>query len=310
MQCIEEWNIKMENPVVKYLAFVKTVETGSFTKAAQELQYAQSSVSKMVADLEKEWGMILLERSKSGVRLTSDGTQILPYVRKILNDYHTLEGHIGQMKGLETGIVRIGTFSSVAIHWLPNIFAELQKGYPGIAYEMLLGDYSEVEQWIEEGRVDCGFLRLPTLPDFDTLLLKQDEYKVVLPVGHPLAEREKIAIEDIQGLPFMLLEHGGKTEVSDLLERYHVQPDIRFTTWEDFAIMAMVEKGLGISILPDMILRRVPYQVEIRSFQEPYYRPIGLALKDREQVTPATKKFMEYLPFREDVCDNTDGYLE
>lgn len=300
----------MENPVVKYLAFVKTVETGSFTKAAQELQYAQSSVSKMVADLEKEWGMILLERSKSGVRLTSDGTQILPYVRKILNDYHTLEGHIGQMKGLETGIVRIGTFSSVAIHWLPNIFAELQKGYPGIAYEMLLGDYSEVEQWIEEGRVDCGFLRLPTLPDFDTLLLKQDEYKVVLPVGHPLAEREKIAIEDIQGLPFMLLEHGGKTEVSDLLERYHVQPDIRFTTWEDFAIMAMVEKGLGISILPDMILRRVPYQVEIRSFQEPYYRPIGLALKDREQVTPATKKFMEYLPFREDVCDNTDGYLE
>ena len=301
MHDIEEWNIKMENPVVKYLAFVKTVETGSFTKAAQELQYAQSSVSKMVADLEKEWGMILLERSKSGVRLTSDGTQILPYVRKILNDYHSLEGHIGQMKGLETGIVRIGTFSSVAIHWLPNIFAELQKGYPGIAYEMLLGDYSEVEQWIEEGRVDCGFLRLPTLPDFDTLLLKQDEYKVVLPVGHPLAEREKIAIEDIQGLPFMLLEHGGKTEVSDLLECNHVQPDVRFTTWEDFAIMAMVEKGLGISILPDMILRRIPYRVEIRSLQEPYYRPIGLALKDREQVTPATKKFMEYLPFREHV---------
>ena len=291
----------MENPVVKYLAFVKTVETGSFTKAAQELQYAQSSVSKMVADLEKEWGMILLERSKSGVRLTSDGTQILPYVRKILNDYHMLEGHIGQLKGLETGIVRIGTFSSVAIHWLPNIFTELQKGYPGIAYEMLLGDYSEVEQWIEEGRVDCGFLRLPTLPDFDTLLLKQDEYKVVLPVGHPLAEGEKIAIEDIQGLPFMLLEHSGKTEVSDLLERNHVQPDVRFTTWEDFAIMAMVEKGLGISILPDMILRRIPYRVEIRSLQEPYYRPIGLALKDRKQVTPATKKFMEYLPFREHV---------
>ena len=291
----------MENPVVKYLALVKTVETGSFTKAAQELQYAQSSVSKMVADLEKEWGMLLLERSKNGVRLTSAGEQVLPYVRKILNDYHTLEGHIGQMKGLETGIVRIGTFSSVAIHWLPNILAEMQKDYPGIACEMLLGDYREVEQWIEEGRVDCGFLRLPTLPEFDTLLLKQDEYKVVLPVGHPLAEREKIAIEDIQGLPFMLLEHGGKTEVSDLLERYHVQPDIRFTTWEDFAIMAMVEKGLGISILPDMILRRVPYQVEIRSFQEPYYRPIGLALKDREQVTPATKKFMEYLSFREHV---------
>ena len=65
----------------------------------------------------------------------------------------------------------------------------------------------------------------------------------------------------------MLLEHGKKTEVSDLLERAHVQPDVRFTTWEDFAIMAMAERGLGI-----------PYRIEIRPLANPYYRPIGLAV--------------------------------
>ena len=86
---------------------------------------------------------------------------------------------------------------------------------------------------IDEGRVDCGFLRLPTLPKFDTILLKQDEYKVVLPSDHALAKKEAVAAEDLNGLPFLLLEHGGKTEVSDLLEQYHVQPDIRFITWED-----------------------------------------------------------------------------
>ncbi len=84
----------MDNPLLKYLAFVKTVEKGSFTRAAQELDYAQSSVSKMVADLEKEWGMALLERSKNGVRLTSSGEQIMPFLRKVLNDYQELEGHI------------------------------------------------------------------------------------------------------------------------------------------------------------------------------------------------------------------------
>ena len=212
----------MDNPLLKYLAFVKTVEKGSFTRAAQELDYAQSSVSKMVADLENEWGMTLLERSKNGVCLTSAGEQILPFLRKVLNDHQELEGQICRMNGMETGVVRIGTFASVAINWLPNIFAALQKDYPGIEYEMLLGDYAEVEQWINEGRVDCGFLRLPTLPKFDTILLKQDEYKAVLPVGHCLAGKETVDIEDMSGLPFLLLEHGGKTEVSDLLERSHV----------------------------------------------------------------------------------------
>ena len=76
-------------------------------------------------------------------------------------------------------------------------------------------------------------------------------------------------------------------------------PDIRFTTWEDFAIMAMVEKGMGIGILPDLILKRVPYRIEVRSLTEPYYRSIGLAMKNREHLTPAVQKFVEYLPFRE-----------
>lgn len=297
----------MDNPLLKYLAFVKTVERGSFTRAAQELDYAQSSISKMVADLENEWGMTLLERSKSGVCLTSAGEQVLPFLRKVLNDHQALEGQICRMNGIETGVVRIGTFASVAINWLPNIFAALQKDYPGIEYEILLGDYGEVEQWLKEGRVDCGFLSLPTLPQFDTILLKRDEYKLVLPLGHCLAEKEAVAVEDLNGLPFLLLEHGGKTEVSDLLERYHVQPDIRFTTWEDFAIMAMVEKGMGVSVLPDMILQRTPYQVEIRPLQKPYYRAIGLATKKQRYRMPAVEKFIHYLPFRAGTEERDNG---
>lgn len=289
----------MENPLLKYLAFVRTVERGSFTKAAEDLHYAQSSVSKMIADLESEWGMTLLERSKSGVCLTSTGEQLLPYLRKALCGYDELEGQILRMQGLETGTVRIGTFSSVAINWLPNIFSKLRRDYPGIGYEMLLGDYDEVERWIADGRVDCGFLRLPTEGKFDTIPLTQDEYKVILPVGHPLAEKETIGINDLNNQPFLLLEHGGKTEVTELLNACHVTPDIRFTTWEDFAIMAMAEKGLGIGILPDLILRRVPYRIEIRSLAEPYYRSVGLAMKDSDHLTPAVRKFIEYLPFRE-----------
>ena len=104
----------------------------------------------------------------------------------LIEDYHKLESLVDDMNGVQTGIIRIGTFASVAINWLPEIFAKFQKDYPGIEYEMLLGDYGEVENWIAEGRVDCGFLSLPTRTDFDTFSLKQDEYMVILPQGHPL----------------------------------------------------------------------------------------------------------------------------
>ena len=151
---------------------------------------------------------------------------------------------------------------------------------------MLLGDYEEVEKWIDEGRVDCGFLRLPAGGAFDVISLKKDEYKAVLPVDHPLAEKKLLDYEDLNDQSFLLLEHGGKTEVSELLEKNH-------------AIMSMVERGLGIGVLPDMILKRIPYQIAIRSFRNPYFREIGLVMKDRTKLTPATRKFIEYLTINE-----------
>ena len=289
----------MDYNLQKYMVFVKTVELGSFTKAAEALNYAQSSVSKMIADLEKECGVVLLERDRGGVHLTASGEQILPYARQLTEDYHRLASYVDGMSGVQTGIVRIGTFSSVAIHWLPNIFAEFQKDFPRIEYEMLLGDYEEVERWIAEGRVDCGFLSLPTKLPFDTTLLKEDEYVVVLPQHHPLADKDKITAEDLTDEPFFLLEHGGRTEVTKLLEKRKAHPKIRITTWEDYAIMAMVEKGLGIGILPRMILKKIPYRIVIRPLAEPYYRKIGIAVKNKKMLSPATRKFMEYLKFRE-----------
>ena len=292
---IEKRNDSMERNLAKYQAFLKTVESGSFTKAAEELHYAQSSVSKMIADLEKEWKVTLLQRSRQGICLTSTGEQLLPYVRTLVNESQKLTDYIAQLHGVQSGIVRIGTFSSVAINWMPDVFARFQKDYPGIDYELLLGDYDEVEQWIMEGRVDCGFLRLPTVEQFETIPLKYDEYKVVLPKAHPLCKKKRIKIQELEKEPFLLLEHGGKTEVSKLLEQYEVHPDIRFTTWEDFAIMAMVEKGLGIAILPELILQRIPYEVEIRPLVKPYFRSIGIAMKSREQLSSATQMFLQYL---------------
>lgn len=121
--------------------------------------------------------------------------------------------------------------------------------------------------------------------------------------GMTLLERSKSGVcltsagEPVR--PFLLLEHSGKAEVSDLLERAHVQSDIHFTAWEDFAITAMVERGLGVSILPGLILPAHPVQNRNPLLQQPYYHPIGLAMKKQAHPTPAVQKFIEYLPSQE-----------
>ncbi|WP_394919255.1 LysR family transcriptional regulator [uncultured Robinsoniella sp.] len=285
----------MDMNIQKYLALAKTVEYGSFTKAAEILNYSQSGISRMINDLEKEWKVSLLERGRNGVRLTSDGLKLLPFVQNVCREYQKLQSQVDELNGLQTGLIRIGTISSTATHWLPTIIQEFQKDYPNIDYELLLGDYTEIENWILEGRVDCGFLRLPTHAEFETTFIKQDKLLVILPENHPMAAFERFPVSALCDYPFMLLEKGAKAEVSEIFERNHISPKIHFTTWDDYAIMSMVESGLGISILPQLILQRIPYRIVARELDVPAYRDIAIALRDKKTASLAVKRFLEYI---------------
>ncbi len=282
----------------KYQAFVKTVKYGSFTRAGELLGYTQSAVSRMVADLEKEWNVTLLERGKNNLKLTSDGLEILPYAQKLCSEYEKMQMQIDALHGLDKGIIRIGTFSSVATHWLPNIIKEFQKDYPNIEYELLLGDYTEIEEWIMEGRVDCGFLRLPTVKPMDSIFLERDELKAIIPKSHKLAGADIFPLEKLCKEPFMLLEKGARAEISELFDKHGLSPDVRFTTWDDYAVMSMVESGLGVSILPQLILKRVPYDIVAKSLDVEAYREIGFCVRDMKSISVAVQRFMEYLQYR------------
>ncbi len=288
----------MDVNLQKYLSFVKTVEYGSFTKAAEILNYTQSGISRMIADLEKAWGVTLLERSKNGVKPTSDGMKLLPYAQNLCADFDKLKMQVDELNGLQSGLIRIGTFSSVATHWLPNIIKEFQKDYPNIDYELLLGDYTEIEEWIHTGRVDCGFLRLPTHPDFETIFLEKDKLMAIIPENHPLKDRDKFPVTALCDEPFMLLEKGAKAEISEIFESNNLTPNVKFTTWDDYAVMSMVESGLGIAILPELILKRVPYKILAKELDVPAYRNIGLALRGKKTASLAVKRFIEYLQYR------------
>lgn len=286
---------RMDTSILRHQAFVETVACGSLTKAALKLHCSQSSISRMISDLEREWGVSLLRRDRTGVELTSDGAALLDASRAICDAYQALHEQLDDMKNLVTGHLRIGTISSIATHRLPGVIASFRHDYPGIDYELLLGDYSDIEQWLREGRIDCGFLREPVPRGIAVTPYEKDELMAVLPENHPLTSRDTVPLHAFLDEPFLALEHGADTEVAALFDRTGFHPKTTLTTWDDYAIMAMVEKGLGLAILPRLILQRVPYRLAFRPLEPHAYRHLVFAVKASVKPSLAVRRFGDYL---------------
>lgn len=288
----------MDKNILKYMAFVQTAESGSFTNAAKLLNYSQSGISRMIGDLEAQWDVSLLDRSKLGVKLTSEGSILLPYAKDIVDSYENLKMEVNDIKGLKSGTIKIGTFSSAATHWLPNIIKNFQKDYPNIKYELLVGDYNEVEEWIITGKVDCGFLQLPCKSNLDIIFSEKDEMMVVLPKTHSFSNKSFFPLDQLNKAPFLLLEKSERTDIWKIFSENKISPNIKMRLLDDYAIMSMVENGLGISILPKLILKRIPYNISIKSLEKPTYRTIGFAVKNKNNLTKAVSHFINYLKYK------------
>ena len=153
----------------KYQTLMTVVDTGSLTRAAEQLDCTQSAVSHCLDALEKELGFAVLKRSRAGVRLTNEGERLLPAVRTLLGAAEQLRQTASSIRGLESGTVRIGAFTSVAVHWLPPILKEFQHDFPKVDFRLLNGDYHDVEQWLTDGSVDVGFVALPSPVDCECI---------------------------------------------------------------------------------------------------------------------------------------------
>ena len=272
----------MDSAVQKYQALVETVRAGSISAAARKLDYSQSGVSRMIADLEREWGVRLLERGRRGVRLTPDGEQVLPFVEALCEDHRRLRERVAEVAGADAGSIVIGTFSSVATHLIPPVVERFQRSHPAVEYELRMGDYSEIEAWVADGLVDFGFLPYPPQEPRAGLareVVLTDELMAVVPEGHALAAKESVTLAELAAEPFILLERGNDNEVTPLFEHAGLEPRSRLSTWDDYAIMSMVENGLGLSILPGLILTRCPYRVEARPLDPPVTRQIAAVFR-------------------------------
>ena len=280
----------------KYAALLKTIELGSISRAAEQMGYTQSAVSRMIMDLEEEWDLELLRRSRAGIQLSSVGQRLLPVLRSIVADCAELDYLVGELHGVHTGMIRVGTFTSVADLWMPGLLTSFQKMYPNIEFELLNSEnYGEIESWIRRGTVDCGFVSLPTAEDLQTYFLRRDMLVAVLPEDHPLAAAPFFPIDQLADQPFIKLKEDTDYEISRFLDQLSRPPRLRYEVSSDHTILAMVEQGLGISIMHSLIADTSRYRIVTKNFDRRQYRDIGIATAKNTRLSSAAKLFVDHV---------------
>lgn len=278
----------------RYLALAKVVEVGSFTKAAELLGYTQPALSQMIASLERELNIKLLYRSSHQVCLTLEGKRLFPAIEKAVGQYLSMQEIAKEIRGLETGVIRIGTLSSISCHWLPPLIRAFQEEYPHVEFVLHQGDNNTIPEWVRTGQVDFGFVNMSVYNGKATFL-KEGEYRAVLPAMHPLAKEEAVSLKQLASEPFLVIEEGSLSRPLEAFREVGLAPQVRLRVHDDYSILSMVEQGLGVSILPELVLRKTSYQLAIRRLEPPVTRRLGFVAKGRNELPLASKYFINFL---------------
>lgn len=275
-------------------AFVAAAECGSFTAAAGKLGYTPSGVSQLVTALEKELGFPLLDRSRRGVTLTGEGERFLPEIRGFLGKEDHIYELAAEVRGLTVGSVAIASYPSVATYWLPAVIREFQTDYPEIELRLMEGIRQEMLEWIDQGIADMGFLTYTEPMDYEWIPLAEDRMVAVLPVDHPLAGCESYPLSRCEKEGFIMPALGHDVDVEALLTENRIRPHIKFTTLENPATLAMIQNGLGMSIMNELCTTGWNRKLVKLPLEPEKNLTFGIAVPSVRHASPASRRFLEY----------------
>ena len=279
----------------KWEAMLTAVELGSFTRAAQRLGLTQSGLTHMMNSLEKEVGFPLLLRDRYGVRLTAAGESLLPAARELLQAGRRLDSAIAAQTSLKRENIRVAAYSSICMHWLPTIVQQFRWAYPDVSIDIRMGSVEEIYRWLQEGTVDLSFASRQDQWRYDWTPLWDDPLLAILPPDYPAGGRDRFPVAEFAGKEFLMPSLGFDLDILGVFEAQLVRPDIRSNTAvEDAAILSMVEHGLGVSILSQLVLQGRRDNVRALPLDPPASRHIGIAVPSLAEATPVVGQFIEY----------------
>lgn len=278
----------------KYLILVQLYESRSIKKAAEALSYSQSAVSQALQSIENELGVKLFIRRKNGLIVTNEGEQLYYRIKSIYDAENDLQQDVASLKGMISGEIKIGAYHTVACSILPSVIAEFNKMYPSITFNIKEGDNTEIRRWIETDKINFGILSLKENEDLITYPLLEDPFYVVLPADDPAARLERFDVQDFEDRDYIYLSECRDTNDIDAFDKYNITPKKFISVDQYETILAMVEQGLGISILPDLSILE-NYNIKKVLLDPPYHRNIGILANERQMNSIAVSTFIKFI---------------
>ena len=275
-------------------AFIESAERGSFRAAAEALGYTPSAVSQLVAALEKDLGLNLLIRSKKGVTMTSEGERLAPIVRSYLAREKEMYELASEMQGISIGNLTIAAYPSVATTWLPEVVRTFQRDYPEVQFSIMEGIRSEIFKHLDDHVADMGFMAYAEPMDYEWTPLAEEAVIAVVPENHRLAGAKCYPIRDCEKDDFIMTSWGKDVEIQQIFRANNISPNVKYTTYDTPATLAMVRMGLGVSFVNELSAQMWNDHLVKLPLDPPQKVEFGIAYTSKEHMTAAAKKFYDY----------------
>lgn len=277
--------------ISKYKALLTAVDMGSLSGAAQKLGYTQSGLTHMMNAIEDEFGFSVLQRGYYGIKLTPAGEKIIPKIRQLVMCEEAIEAEVELVKSYGDNVIRIGAYSSMAGTWLPAIVEKFNKEFPDIIVNIQTGTVAELYGGLEEGRYDICFGSKNSKYDFKWSSLEKDRFYAILPKDYP-SDSDEFHISRFNGTKFLMPGLGFDDDISAVFSEFNVKPFVTPTYVDDPAIISMVEHGLGISMLSELIIAGKADGVKVLPIVPEVSRTLAIATQSDKIKTLPLKRLI------------------
>ena len=278
----------------KLEALLMAVDLGSFTKAAEVLGYTQSGLTHMMNSLEKEVGFTLLERGRSGVRLTEEGERIAPAVREFLQANARLDSVIEQVASSRTEIIRVSAYASIAMHWLPGIIQRFREECPDVDVDIRMADHVDVPyELLAQGKMDAILVSPQDEGQYEWVHLADDPMFAVLPKDFDTQGMTAFPLAAFEARDFIMPSQGFDKDIMRIFNRIGVKPHILPTWVDDPTVISMVEHGLGVSMMTELTVRGRTDGVKLLPVEPASSRELGLAVRSLDAASDGLRHFID-----------------
>ena len=279
-------------------------DLGSFTRASEVVGYTQSGLTHMMNALEREVGFPLLQRNRSGIQLTRQGAQLMPAIREFLQANANLENQIRIIAEEKTEVIRIAAYSSIAMHWMPEILYRFRRLCPEVNVDLRMVDHAlEPFELLESGQTDVIFASRQNYSFCDWTPLYNEKMYAILPRDYPLGDREAFPLEEFSGLEFLMPYGRFDIDVHSAMEPVGVKLNANTTRVDDETLIRMVGRGLGVSMMTELMIRGRTDDVLCVPVDPPAIRELGMGTHIRKKETDSIRKLKDcMLQFLADKC--------